>query len=365
MKKRRIALLCMGMLLLLLTACGKTANGKEDNVGKAAEQSQQAATETADQTESAAVSEKAYESLAVWPTYWDTDTVMSEIDTLQDKIDTICYFAAYFDANKQPFIPDQSMETYASVKAKYSDRNWTSYLTFVNDLLLPDGGSSLKDTDLLYTLLQDPSSRKNHINQILQMVQDNGFDGIEIDYEAIRKDMTLWKIFTQFITELNTEAQNRGILVRVLLEPSVPAAELTLPEGPEYVLMCYNLYGYGTEAGPKANQDFLIQMSQLLEQMPSPRNMAFSVGGFDFAKDGTVKQVTEAECVALQKQYKASTTRDEQSEDVVFSYTDANGMTHDVWYADHDTLQYWMKVGETYGIKRFTIWRLGSNVTLQ
>ncbi|MDD2973282.1 MAG: glycosyl hydrolase family 18 protein [Lachnospiraceae bacterium] len=354
MRKKWKALLCAGVMFLSLTACGNPVEGREVEQMPEEQAKPHTASDTGDGTE-----------LSVWPIYWDQNHVLEEMNLLQNKINNVCYFAAYFDADKKPFIPEESLETFAAAKTQFGNTGWKSYLTFVNDLLLPEGGSSQKDTDLLYTLLQDPTARKAHINEILQMVSDQGFDGIEIDYEAIRKDMNLWGIFNQFIMELNTEAQNRGIAVRVLFEPSVPIDQLDLPEGPEYVLMCYNLYGYGTEPGPKANRDFLIQMTQLLEKMPSPRNMALSIGGFDFAADGTVKQVTESECVALQQQYGAAAIRDEQSNDLVFSYKAQDGIDHEVWYADNETLTYWMSVGKTYGINRFSIWRLGSTITLQ
>ncbi len=367
MRKKRIGLVLAG-LLILLTACGKKES--ENLLTTEAQQTEAERTESEQDEVESVESEQVdmqivNSSLTVWPTYWDTVTVLKEMEAMQDKIDTVCYFAAYFDDKQQPFIPEETLQTLAAAKAQFASKNWKSYLTFVNDRLLSGGGSSLKDTSLLYDLLQQPVQRKKHIDQILNMTAENGFDGIEIDYEGIKKDTELWNILNIFLNELTAEAANRKISVRILLEPSAPVDSISFPAGPEYVLMCYNLYGYGTAPGPKANKEFLIQMSQLLEKVPEPRNMALSLGGFDFAADGSVSQLTEVECVSLLQATGAAVNRDSGSKDLVFSYIDSKSMKHEVWYADNETLQYWMRIGNSCGIDRFSIWRLGSNVTLQ
>ena len=308
---------------------------------------------------------KEEDSVTVWTTYWDKDTVMNEVDVLKDKINTICYFAAYFDENNIPFIPEETLETQKIVNMKYKKYGWDTYLTFVNDKLLTGGGSSLKDTELLYKLLENKEKRQNHIDTILDMTLQNGFDGIEIDYEAIKDDMTLWNLFLTFVTELQNEAKLQNIKVRIVLEPSAPLDKISFPDGPEYVMMCYNLYGYGTEAGPKANKEFLLKMSKLVKKLPEPINMALSNGGFDFAADGAVSQLTEKECVELLNASGQDMRRDADSMDVVFTYTAEDGISHEVWYADNETLQYWMDTLSANGYHRYSIWRLGSNVTLQ
>ena len=332
-------------------------NSEEETNIKTESNEEEGMTETIDN--------QSIENLCVWPVYWDTDTIMSELEVMQDKINTVCYFAAYFDADNNPFIPDETLQTMQQINAVYGDKGWNTYLTFVNDKVLSDETSSLKDTQLLYDLLSQPDNREKHIDNILNMVTSNGFKGIEIDYEAIKSDMNLWQLYVTFIDELTSEAEKRDVDVRVVLEPNVPVDSLQFPSGPEYVVMCYNLYGYGTNPGPKADKNFLIEMAHLLDELPAPGNMAFSLGGFDFASDGTVAQLTEKECVDLLNASESTATRDNNSHDVVFQYQGSDGMTHEVWYADNDTLQFWMGIGKSCGYHRFSIWRLGRNVTLK
>lgn len=302
-------------------------------------------------------------SLAAWVAYWDMDTAKDELNAVTGDMDTICHFAAYFDSNHVPFIPEATTEYHLWQVENEATKNMETYLTFVNDIDLEEG-SSLKDTQLLYELFHSPESMKTHAAQILSMTVQGGYDGIEIDYEAIRKDIVLWNLFIDFIEELMVQADALGIKVRVLLEPNVPIDKLTFPEGPEYVMMCYNLHGHGTEPGAKADQDFLRQMVGIMEQLPGTINFALATGGFDFAEDGSVAQVTLSQAQELQKMVSAEAFRDEQSCALYFDYVDESGRGHQVWYADEETLGAWMNVIREEGHERFTIWRLGGNITI-
>lgn len=352
MRKIKYILLCS--LMILLCGCGK-----ED------EKPSQEAVSELDVTEQVPMADTVDSvTISVWPTYWDTETVMDEITVMQEEIDCICYFAAYFNEEQELFIPNKSLQTKADVEKVYADKQWTSYLTVVNDLLLKGGGSSLKDTTLLYQMLENPTNRTNHIYELMKLVKENDFDGIEIDYEAIKKDMQLWEYFIAFLVELNEETVKQGIQLRVLLEPGAPIEQLEFPDGPEYVMMCYNLNGYGTEPGPKANSEFIQKMAKKMEVLPGRKGMAFSVGGFDFAQDGSVAQLTETQCKALLEQHSSEVRRDEASHALIFDYIDENAMSHQVWYGDTETLKYWIEEGMASGFQSFSIWRLGSFTSL-
>lgn len=295
-----------------------------------------------------------------WLVYWDTASFEEEIDYWSDRISNIIYFAAYFDENNKLFIPDNITETKEIIDELYNDKSWGNYITFVNDKVYSDGSSSLKDADLLYELFKSDESMSNHINDIISIAVEGGYKGIEIDYEKIRKDIDLWEKFNVFLEKLIKVAESYNLPIRVLLEPSTPVDKIELPEGPEYVMMCYNLYGYGTEPGPKANKDFLLELVDKMKKVSSNRGYALATGGFDFTENGEVKAITEKEAEDLLIEYdKVSEKRDENSQCKVFKYIDSNGVNHQVWYADSDTLKYWESILIENGEDNISIWRLG------
>ncbi len=297
--------------------------------------------------------------LTVWAVYWDSN-ILNEISKMKSSIYELCYFAAYFDSNNKPFIPNETRDTKNEITFNF-DVDAISYLTFVNDRRNLDGSASLKDTDLLYRLLSSNEDRSNHIKDLIKLTINGDYDGIEIDYEGIKKDETLWGYFILFVKELYEEAKNHNLLLRVLLEPGVELKSLEFPSSPTYVMMCYNLYGYGTEPGPKANGEFLLQMVDKMKHFPGKVGFAIATGGFDFDENGTVSQLTKAKAQRLKNQYNALEYRDEESMSLYFKYKDINQIKHEVWYADDTTLDYWFSIIEEAGDYNLSLWRVESS----
>ncbi len=297
------------------------------------------------------------EKISAWVTYWEADNAMAQIADLDGRLESLEFFAAYFDAQNQLFVPDKIAQLREKVKQTYGESlTWSSYLTFVNDKLLAEGGSSLKDTELLYALLSDTTSRKQHIRQILDLTESGGFDGVEIDYEAIRKDMVLWQHFIDFITELSAETTQRGLLLRVVLEPGIPYEALSFPAGPEYVIMCYNLHGPGSEPGPKADDTFLLELAKKTSGLPGRKNFAIATGGFEWTGDA-VAALSQEEAHALARQKNVVQQRDANSQALSYSYS-RDDIMHQVWYADSITLEHWMNLIRGTGDVSVSLWRL-------
>lgn len=295
-------------------------------------------------------------SCGAWVAYWDMDKAMENILSEGENIDTICHFAAYFDVDEKPFIPEATGEFRSAQQADSLLEDKTSYLTVVNDLVT-DSGSSLKDTQLLYRLFSDDASMDAHIGDLMTLLNEGEYDGIEIDYEAIKSDMNLWQLFVKFERKLLDVAADKGYLVRVLLEPGCPTEDIDFPEGAEYVMMCYNLHGYDSDPGPKADKQFLLQLADKMRTLPGEKNFALANGGFDFGSDGSVKAYNDADVSAMAAQLAAEPVRDENSGALYFEYTDDEGTMHTVWYSDSRTIEGWKQVLTDAGYNRFTIWR--------
>lgn len=289
--------------------------------------------------------------ISLWTVYWDTEDLDERLKALDYNIENISYFAAYFKENEGAFIPDKTSESFDIIREIYPD--YGSYLTFVNDLVKTDGKSSLKDTQLLYDLFSSEESMDDHIYEILNLTISNGYDGVEIDYEAMKKDIHLWELYIRFLEKLYEEAAERDIKVRVALEPGFPE-NLSFPEGPDYVIMCYNLYGHGTKPGPKADKEFLFKMMAKSEKLPGGVSFAMASGGFRFY-EGSVQQMTEREAAELAKIHDAPVQRDEDSQALYFSYEE-DGILNHIWYADTQTLNYWFSIVEKHGT--LSLWRL-------
>ncbi|WP_310604998.1 glycosyl hydrolase [Anaerosporobacter sp.] len=299
--------------------------------------------------------------VSVWITYWETAGIEEEWNAWKSYSKQINYFAAYFKEDGNLFVPDTIEETKKSIEELSETEQLPTYLTIVNDQEKADGTSSLKDTKLLYSLFKSEKTMKKHSSEIIELAIDGGYDGIEIDYEAIRNDWTLWKKYMRFLEILVKQAEECNLSIRVLLEPSIKVDKITFTEGIEYIMMCYNLYGSGTKAGPKADKDFLISMIKKMKKVSKKRGYAIATGGFDFASDGKVTALTIVEAKDLQLAKGKNIYRDKDSKSMVFTYT-KGGIKHEVWYADEETVQYLVEVLEKKGEKNISIWRLGGTI---
>ncbi len=295
-------------------------------------------------------------SMGAWIVYWDWEAGMKEAAALSPPPERLIAFGALFDTGDRVILePEAEKMLSAMQKAFPAGKVW---LSVINDLTLSSGGYSNKDADLLRRLLTDPEKRGAHVLELAELAEARNLKGLEIDYENMRGDTELMASYMDFLRELYGELKSRGIALRACLEwDSILYAEL--PEGPEYTIMCYNLYGYHSGPGPKADTAFLREVAALYAGRQDCV-MALAAGGYDWVGDRVVKEVRETEAEKLFRSRNLKTARDPDS-GAVFGEYQAEGVTHTVWYADAETLRLWMETLREAGFNRFDIFRLGGN----
>lgn len=294
-----------------------------------------------------------------WVAYWDMAAVGPEMETLDQGLESVSFFSILFGADDSVKIPGQTWEAIDAAGGWYADSKET-YLTFVNDIAYDDGTYSLKDADLLRRLFADAQSMESHIDEIVSLTWEAGCDGIEIDYEAIKRDGGLWQSYAVFLTALYERATQEGLALRVVLETSA-LGKAQFPAGPDYVVMCYNLYGPHSGPGPKADTQFIKRIAADSAALAGGASFAFASGGFDWSGTGDVNALSEPAAAELAEVMGARVTRDEQSGALFFTYTDGSGEGHTVWFADGRTLGRWIDAASAAGVSRFSLWRVGNN----
>lgn len=78
------------------------------------------------------------------------------------------------------------------------------------------------DTDNIYAILNNPVTRAAHVQAIVNMVTQNGFDGVDIDYEG--KTAETRESFSSFLLELSTAlfAANKNAKLDCTIEARMP-----------------------------------------------------------------------------------------------------------------------------------------------
>lgn len=300
-------------------------------------------------------------NLSAWITSWDFDMGEKELKKIEDKVEKVSFFGAYFNAQDQLFIPAEFAEKISAMKTE--NDHYETYLTFVNDKENEDGSVIFKDIDVLKRIFSTEESMEQHVDDIIALALQGGYDGIEMDYERVWRDEALEKNFLRFFSKLYEKALQHHMKVRLVLEPGVIFSEDKFIEGPEYVVMLYNLYGVHSGPGPKADRKFIEKTIDKMAVLPDKKAVAFSTGGCKWGSNGEKKFLTEAEAVALAEKYRVKPKRDKDSQCMVFSYQDQD-VQYDVWYADYKTLNYWVSIAKDKGIYQSSIWRLGGNIAV-
>lgn len=285
----------------------------------------------------------------VWTAYWDLEGTARTISRNADLIDRVGIFAAWYPDGKNLSLDDNAIAAARHLSALDESDEISRYLTIVNDT-----DSEEKSISLLEGLISDADEAAKTADSIVQMAEKYDCSGIEIDFEKIRSDVQLWNKFIIFEEKMMKQCEEKGLRLRVLLEPSTPTDKIDLPEGPEYVVMCYNLYGIGTEPGPKADAVFLTEIAQKYEPLGNV-SYALSNGGYDFSSTDKTVSVKPSKINTLISENNTAPIRDAGSGALRFTYG-----SHTVWYADADTLRYWAEIlnkasGRTVDV---SLWRL-------
>jgi len=296
-------------------------------------------------------------SYGAWLPYWEIGAAMDEARQVSGRVDTFVAFACHFNSRDQVFVPPETHEILSGLDdPAFSDAE--IYISIVNDVEVEYGKYELKSAALMKRLFMSHESQSRHIEQLISLIDKYSPDGLELDYENFRGDPDLWSSYVEMISKVWSICQREGIKLRVALESDAPKYA-TFPEGPEYSVMCYNLFGNHSGPGPKADYKFLEQVCKLYLNVPGRVRMAFSTGGFDWA-DGKTTALTQQQAIRQLDQAGVEPQRDPLSGAMKAAYSE-DGVGHEVWYADGQTLAIWRDICLEYGYDSFDLFRLGGN----
>ena len=299
----------------------------------------------------------------IWLTPWNTDQVSQNATRYQ----SISAFWLTVQPDGVTFQPKADWSIWKSYIAANKKPGQTYVLTVSGD------------PDAVFLALSDPQKRTTHINNLLQTVKDQGFDGIDIDYEGLGSENS--DLFTQFITQLSAafKASNKTVDVtveaRIGSDPPMDWAALA-KVADQVRVMVYDYHGINTgQPGPIAPIGWLQEVLDYAKKTVPQQKLAIGIGdyGYDWAQptDPSVSWsgtgIGYDQAMALAKQYNQKVTRatgiDVRGYDIgsipTFSYTDSNNQQHQVWFEDQSSLQAKLDLISQYSTAGVIFWSVG------
>jgi len=265
--------------------------------------------------------------------------------------------------NLDGFTPAQAKEVVREMKG----RN-VKVLALVHNLLY---GSSAVSKNLAGQMLATPDSRKVFIDEVIKLIQEYGFDGVNVDIEDI--NMADRDKFSLLISEMSAGMKPAGYILTVSVPAKVrddqgntwsyPFDYAAIGRSADQVMiMAYDEHGYSSGPGPIASAGWVeAVIKYALSAMPANKIMlGVPAYGFDWTAGlKGPKYLSYDMAMNLAKQTRSTVLWDGQAKVPYFKYTSSDGKAHEVWFENGASTAAKLELVDQYDLKGIALWRLG------
>jgi len=220
-------------------------------------------------------------------------------------------------------------------------------------------------------VLADSGLRQRAISNILRLVAAHGYDGVNIDFEAL--DPSDRSSLNGFMADLASALRSKGKLVT----QAVPARDKDRDTGwagafdyaglaPSNDFILLMSYSYrtasSTVAGSTAPMDWVeATVAYAASQIPAHKlllGVAWYGYDWNITSGPPAKAMLHSQTMEVAARLGVSPEYDEASQTAVLNYNQ-NGQDHQVWYEDQRSVNAKMKLVNKYGLAGVGGWRLG------
>ncbi|MFL5885919.1 MAG: glycosyl hydrolase family 18 protein [Thermoleophilaceae bacterium] len=225
-------------------------------------------------------------------------------------------------------------------------------------------------SSMLDRILRDPATRSAWLDGIAALVDQNGYDGVNLDFEAgWAQDRDA---FTSFVAELAQRMHARGKVLSVDVSPKT----MDIPNHPRSTFFDYvQLQNYADElfvmawgihwstSAPGAQDDaaWQQQVFDYISTMAHPEKFALGLQMYvmDWPAGREAISYEYADLASVISQSGATPQYDAPSDSWHLAYRGADGLSHDAWYPQSDTIGRRLQLARDHGLGGVGFWRLG------
>ncbi|MBS4172252.1 LysM peptidoglycan-binding domain-containing protein [Bacillus sp. FJAT-49736] len=242
-------------------------------------------------------------------------------------------------------------------------------------LVLTNFVDSSFDSDRAALILRNSDLQNTVITNILTMLKDKGYRGLNIDFEYVYPEDK--ENYNNFLRKVVERLRPEGYSVSTALAPKLRADQKgLLYEAHDYAahgeivdFVVIMTYEWGWIGGSPMAVAPISQVRKVLDYAITviPRNkivMGVPLYGYDWKipwKQGTLaKIVSPREAVNIAGKYGAAIRYDESFQSPFFRYTDESRQQHEVWFEDARSMQIKYDTVKDYNLRGLSYWVLGT-----
>ncbi|RJQ35617.1 hypothetical protein C4568_00675 [Candidatus Parcubacteria bacterium] len=225
------------------------------------------------------------------------------------------------------------------------------------------------DWERVDNVIRSDERRKQHIADILALVEERGFDGVKIDYEFLRNSQT--EDFTAFIEELASELHDRDKLLAVAIHAQLPGGPSRGQDIPRLQsadilsFMTYDEHWDTSEPGPPASLPWVRRVVEYAISIGVDRQkifMGIPLYGYDWPQEGgdwgKARGIEYDEITRLANKHDVEITYHPEATSPYFSYFE-NGIAHEVWFENSFSFDDKLRLAKELGVGGILFWRQG------
>ena len=196
-------------------------------------------------------------------------------------------------------------------------------------------------------VLASPDRRRRFIDDLLTLVRDMGYDGVDLDWEELRPaDRDAFSALVEDLSDA-LHAEGRLLSIAVMPKTSEPGEWDNQKYADwgrlgkavdEFKIMTYSYSGPWGDPGPQAPTAWVDRVLAFAERKVPASKVLMGVPfyGFDW-HGGSVATVSAHRGASLAQTHDATVLRDPSSQEATMTFTDG-GETHTVYFQDEEAV---------------------------